>query len=133
MCEASGFDLVRIIEEYKVWVVVPFYVAVSGYNEYTKEYDYAAFRSPKRGDRKYSRRTLGRFQNLESLIADVKFFSFGERDRNKISSPCVFVTLTYDTSVCSIEDSWLNVGLDFNRWITRLRRRFGKIEAVRGA
>jgi len=50
------------------------------------------------------------------------FFSWGERDRRKICSPCVFVTLTYEHNV-EIEDSWKEVGKDFNRWITRLRKK----------
>jgi hypothetical protein len=59
------------------------------------------------------------------------FFRFGERDRKKIASPCVLATLTYSHSSCNTEDSWLGAGKDFNRWITRLRKRFGKIDVVR--
>jgi len=126
-----GFSVDLVVQHYKEWVVVPFYVVVSGYNEYSKEQEYACFRSPKRGDEKYARRVLGRFDRLRETVPKVKFFEFGESDRRKIASPCVFVTLTYDPSVCSIEDSWLSAGRDFNRWITGLRKRFGKIGVAR--
>jgi len=60
--EALGFDLEPIIENYKSWVVVPFYVVVSGWNEYKKGYEFGCFRSPKRGDRKYSAGSLAESQ-----------------------------------------------------------------------
>jgi hypothetical protein len=126
-----GFSVDLVVQHYTEWVILPFYVVVSGYNGYTQENEYACFRSPKRGDERYARRLLGRFEGLSKTVPNVTFFPFGERDRRKIASPCVLATLTYDPSTCSIEDSWLSAGRDFNRWITRLRKRFGKIDVVR--
>jgi hypothetical protein len=126
-----GFSTDLVVKHYKEWVTVPFYIVVSGYNEHTNEYEYACFRSPKRGDERYARKLLSRFEGLSKTIPNVTSFKFGERDRKKIASPCVFVTLTYDPSVCTIEESWLNAGKDLDRWITRLRRRLGKISVVR--
>lgn len=98
-----------VVQHYREWVVVSFYVVVSGYNGFAKEQEYACFRSPKRGNEKYARRVLGRFDRLKETVPNVKFFEFGERDRKKIESPCVFVTLTYDSSVCSVEAGFGNV------------------------
>jgi len=58
------------------------------------------------------------------------FFFWCERDRNKILSPCLFVTLTCERNI-KTEDSWKEVGRDFNRWITRLRKKYGKIDVAR--
>lgn len=84
--EALGFDLETIVEHYKSWVVVPFYVVVSGLNEYEDKYEYACFRSPKRGDKKYSQKVLRRFNDLRKQLPKESFFFWGERDRNKIRS-----------------------------------------------
>jgi len=56
-------DLVE--QHYREWVVVPFYVVVSGYNEYAHEQEYACFRSAKCGDRKYSDKVPRRFIDCE--------------------------------------------------------------------
>ena len=59
-----GFSVYLVEQQYRAWIVVPFYVVVSGFNEYTKECEYAYFRSAKRGDRKYSGKILSRFERL---------------------------------------------------------------------
>jgi hypothetical protein len=57
-----GFSVERIEEHYREWVVVPFFVVVSAYNECTHEYEYACFRSPERGDNKHAEKVLNVLQ-----------------------------------------------------------------------
>ena len=125
-----GFSEDIVEQNYREWVVVPFYVIVSEYNEYTDEQEYACFRSPKRGDKKYSDKVLRRFSRLREKLPFRSYFPWGTRDRSVIRSPCVFATLEYSHDV-KIEDSWKLGGIDFNRWITSMRKAYGKIDVVR--
>jgi len=70
-CYGSSEDLVE--QHYREWVVIPFYVVVAGYNEYTQKQEYACFRSAKRGDKKYSDRVLSRFEDLTQKMPDQVF------------------------------------------------------------
>jgi len=125
-----GFSVETLVDYYLQWVVEPFYVIVSGWNGFKKDFQYASFASVKRGDERYARRVMHKFRNLSDEMKDKVFFTFGERDRSKIESRVVFASLTYDRKM-NLEDTWRFVGKDFNRWITRLRKRFGKIDVVR--
>jgi hypothetical protein len=126
-----GFSVDTIISYYQEWVVEPFYVVVVGFNKLKCDYEYRAFRSAKRGDSKYSFKVRERFDALKHAVdKGVEWFNWRETDRVKISSPCIYITLTYDRSH-DLEDSWLEVGRDFNRYISRLRRKYGKIHVVR--
>jgi len=125
-----GFKVDTVVQHYLEWVVVPFYVLIVGWNPFKGDYDYAVFQSAKRGDEKYSCKVMRRFGELKQRLEDKTFFSFGERDRKKIESSVVYATLTYKREI-ELEDTWRYVSSDFNKWITRLRRRFGKIDVLR--
>ncbi len=125
----SGFSLADVVYYYNQWVDVPLWVLVSGFNEFTGEYEYGVFRSPKRGDKKYSRKVMFRFFGLLDRLKHDDFFNY--RDRRRVSTRLLLVTLTYDRKRKGLEDSWRDVGSDFNRWISNKRRMFGKIDLVR--
>lgn len=52
----GGFTVGEIISYYEDWVKQQFWVLISGFNQMESRYDYAVFRSAKRGDKKYSRK-----------------------------------------------------------------------------
>lgn len=125
-----GFRVDTVMQYYLEWVAVPFYVLIVGWNPFKGNYDYAVFQSAKRGDEKYSCKVMRRFGELKQRLEDKTFFNFGERDRKKIESSVVYATLTYKREI-ELEDTWRYVSSDFNKWITRLRRKFGKIDVLR--
>lgn len=84
-----------------------------------------AVRCSKRGNEVYRARTRRRFGVLLNR-EDTEFFPFSEANP-KVS--LVFVTLTWAAG--DIRDSWENNGKTFNRWITNLRQRFGRLSYVR--
>ena len=43
----------------------------------------------------------------------------------------LFFTLTTDPNIYSLNESWLNVGIDWNRFKTNLQKEYGKIETFR--
>ena len=127
--ESGFFSLEDTVKEYLAWLRTPFWIVVFGWNELTSSFEYGAFRSAKRGDVKYAMRTKGRFYGVFRSIPDQQFFSWG--DRGRVTSPLLYVTLTVDPSRISLVGSWLGVGEEFNRWISFLRSKYGKISVIR--
>ena len=43
----------------------------------------------------------------------------------------LFVTLTYDTKRSMVQESWGTIGLEFNKWIRNLRKKYGCSSYIR--
>lgn len=43
----------------------------------------------------------------------------------------LWVTLTYDVKLCSFGDGWRSVGVEFNRFMAYVRKKFGKVSCCR--
>ena len=124
-----GFSPEYVVKEYLTWVSVAFYVFLQRYNNIKQEDEYAVFRSRKRGDAKYVRHVKRRFYALGNAVSSQEFFSL--KDRGIVSSPVLFATLEYDANRYDQYDCWKKVGTDFNRWLSYLRRKYGKSATVR--
>jgi len=86
-----------------------------------------AVKCAKRGNDVYKRRVERRMGIFELSRGDVEFFKWNE------SAPRVsmlFVTLTWKVQG-SVSESWEGVGQAFNRWITLLREKYGRISYAR--
>jgi len=127
--ESGFFSVEDTVKSYLAWLKTPFWIIVYGWNELTSSFEYGAFRSAKRGDVKYAMRTKSRFYGVFRSLPDQSFFSWG--DRGRVTSPLLYVTLTVDPSRISLIGSWKGVGKEFNRWISFLRSKYGKISVVR--
>lgn len=125
----SGFSVGEVIGYYEDWVKEKFWVLISGFNEMESRYEYRVFRSAKRGDEKYSRKGMFKFQGFRASVPNEGFFDW--RTRGRVDSPLLFVTLTFDPKRIGLAGSWRSVGKLFNRWITLKRSKFGKIDVVR--
>ena len=89
-----------------------------------------AIKCSKRGNDVYRARVYRRFRGLASLAKKTVFFNPKDRTVNK-KTKALFVTLTYDTKLCSFSDSWDNSGVEFNRFMSRVRKNFGKVSCCR--
>jgi hypothetical protein len=92
-----------------------------------------AVKCSKRGNDVYRWRTKKRFQDLRVFLslnkkkADIEFFNFNDvRPKVRV----VFVTLTW-IGQGSIIEAWERVSPKFNKWITRMRQKFGRISYIR--
>lgn len=137
-------NLGDVVQAYKDWVSFPEYLIFQSI-DYTSGYftdplprvpsiwisyevKYKAALASKRGNTIYRVRLEDRLKILdEGREYSISFFARGKA--RKFTS-WVFVTLTYGR-----EDPlgvvWDNVGVDFNRWLTGIRKRFGRCEVVR--
>ena len=89
-----------------------------------------AIKCSKRGNDVYRARVYRRFRGFASLAKKTVFFNPKDRTVNK-KTKALFVTLTYDTKLCSFSDSWDNSGVEFNRFMSRVRKNFGKVSCCR--
>jgi len=62
-------------------------------------------------------------------LPEISFFDRKDRSKRQ-KTKVLFVTLTYRRDG-RIDSAWEDVGKDYNRWISGLRRRYGKIHVLR--
>ena len=63
-------------------------------------------------------------------MADELVF-FNPKDRGPKKTRALWVTLTYDSKRCSFKEAWPNVGVEFNRFMSFIRKKFGKVSCCR--
>jgi hypothetical protein len=92
-----------------------------------------AVKCAKRGNDVYNSRIKHRFGFLKRNMADYEFFSVRDISVNhEALTRALWITLTWNTRLFSIRDSWQSeIGKAWNRFITAMRRRYGKIHVLR--
>jgi len=96
---------------------------------FTFETEYFAVKCAKRGNDVYRSRVYGRFKGLCGNSENLVFFN--PRDRGAKRTRALWVTLTYDTKLCSFDNAWRNVGMEFNRFMAYVREKFGRVSCCR--
>lgn len=112
-------DEAELVESYLTWLDRPVYIVLKDKFEKGR---YKCFRGAKRGDSFYCHKTLNRWDKLADEIQDSDYHV------GHSMTGAVWVTLTYADQQ---ERNWLSIAADFNRFMARLRKRYGKIDVVR--
>ena len=126
-----------VIDYYRCWVLHAEYMLLQ--RETTEPYkdtenrktDFIAVKCAKRGNDVYRYRVRKSLSNVFNNLDDIVFFSIKDRNLKNIKTSAVSVTMTYDKKRCSLRDAWANVGKEFSSWLTKLRKRYGKISIFR--
>ena len=116
-------NLGELVQIYERWKAQDEYLHLAVF-EGDKKIKEIAVLASKRGNRVYVSRVKKRI--LPLLRLDLPQ---GNRSWNR--TKLLFVTLTYDTKLCSPAEAWLSISKEYNRWITNLRKKFGKVYALR--
>jgi len=124
-----NYSVPEIVERYVDWVSEVKYMILSRWNEMESKNEVFAVKCAKRGNDVYRSRVSRRFKGLCSMAEDLVFFN--PKDRGIKKTRALWVTLTYDTKLCSFRDAWLNVGVEFNRFMAHVRKKFGKVACCR--
>lgn len=92
-----------------------------------------AVKCAKRGNDVYNKRIKDRFGRLRQNIHDFEFFSVNDfRVDHVVKTKALWVTLTWHTRKGSIRQAWeKDVSRAWNRWITAMRKRYGRIDVLR--
>ena len=124
-----NYSLDQIVEQYEEWVSEDVYMIFTKWNKKKWKNDVYAVKCAKRGNDVYRSRVKRRFIGLRRYSENIVFFN--PKDRGKKTTRALWITLTYDTKRCLYGEAWENIGVEFNRFMSYLRRKFGKISSCR--
>ena len=121
-------DLDEIIDNYLAWVSYNEYMVFQGEHIHTGEKRYKAVKCSKRGNDVYNWRLKERFNWVDD-VPDATFFHYKDRSKRH-KTRALFVTLTYARNL-RLDQAWEVIGEDYNRWVSRVKRRFGGVQIIR--
>ena len=121
-------DLEDIERGYLDWVSYPEYIVLQGEHVHTGEKRWKAVKASKRGNDVYNWRLAKRL-NLVNNLPNITFFGWKDRSKRH-KTRALFVTLTYRRDL-RLDEAWEQVGNDFNRWVSLVKKRFGAVKIIR--
>ncbi len=121
------YEIPEIVSHYRNWVNDDRYMIMTRLKDLENE-TFAA-KSAKRGNDVYRLRVRQRFEGLSSMAEELAFFN--PMDRGSKKTKALWVTLTYDTKLCSFRDAWIKIGVELNRFFSFVRKHFGKLSSIR--
>jgi len=124
-----GFSLSEIVEKYREWVLDDRYMILNRIDLRTYKSDVFAVKCSKRGNDVYRSRVYRRFKRVSSLVDKLIFFN--PKDRGEKKTRALWATLTYDVKRRKFKDAWREIGKEFNRFMSYVRKKFGKISCCR--
>lgn len=90
-----------------------------------------AYLCAKRGNDVYNYQINQKFKEIERLAhfyGDSKLFDINQIDPK---TNCLFLTLTYDTKLSSSDEAWKQIGTQYNRFVSGIKRKFGNCAIIR--
>jgi hypothetical protein len=130
LAEKGIFDIHDIVRKYESWVLEDRYMVMAHEREAwvsdAGEMEYIALKCAKRGNDVYVSRVASRLYGIGRNVPDIQH-NFRE---NPFTS-MLFVTLTYDTKLCSFSEAWKRIGVEFNLYRANLRKKYGKFSVMR--
>lgn len=120
-------DISKVVCAYKAWVTIDKRLVFKMTKKTTGKIKYKAVKAAMRGNEYYVERTKECLQKRIGHIPDYSFYQTTSHAVEK--SPLVFVTLTYEER--KLEEKWHDIGKDFNRFLSGIRREFGEAEFLR--
>jgi hypothetical protein len=124
--DLGDLDFKGLVDYYKTWRSFNEYLLLERIEGDKREW--FAVKCSKRGNDVYWSRISKRLAGLKDQ-QDIEFFN--PKDRGSKTTRAIFVTLTYDSKLGSINDAWEEHGNWWNRWITNLRDKFGELSYIR--
>lgn len=91
--------------------------------------DVYAVKCTKRGNDVYANRVESRFRGLKRFSGNAVFFN--TKDRGYKQTSALFVTLTYDSKLCLDGEAWEKIDIQFNGFMSYVRRHYGKVSCCR--
>lgn len=124
-------DIPLLLEAFEFWQSYDEYGLIEGENTVTGNKLYLAVKCSKRGNDVFAARLRHKLGFLRKW-SNVKFFDVKDFNTHKaVKTRLLWVTLTYDSKRCSLSEAWSNCMVEYNKWITNLRNKYGKIDVLR--
>jgi hypothetical protein len=130
LAEQGIYAKEEIVSAYEAWLLEDKYMVLCHEREdwvsNAGVYEYVAVKCAKRGNDVYLSRVKNRLRGLGFHIPEVNI-DFEKHPFTNI----LFITLTYDTNLCSFDEAWKNIGVEFNRWRANIRKKWGEFSIFR--
>ena len=130
LAERGIYSKEDIVSKYEAWLLDDKYMVLCHEREdWVSDagmYEYVAVKCAKRGNDVYLSRVENRLRGLGFHIPNVDF-DFEKQPYTNM----LFITLTYDTKLCSFDVAWKKIGIEFNRWRANIRKKFGEFSVFR--
>lgn len=121
--------LESVRDEYLTWVKDSKYLILNKFNSLTGTSEVFGVLCSKRGNATYKRRILARFGRLSRSLSKLHFFD--PTSRLTEYTPALFITLTYNTKLCTIPEAWERIAKEFNNFRAKLHQQYGKLSLIR--
>lgn len=118
-----------IRDKYIEWVNQDRYLILNSYNSRTYKSKYYAVLCSKRGNIVYRKRVMNRFAYLSRKLSGVVFFDSTSNQHQYTSA--LWVTLTYNPSLSTLDEAWQQIGIEFNRFRSKMTQKYGKMSLLR--
>ena len=106
------------------------YALLKGTNSRTGRLKFVGVKAAKRGNDVYARRMDEKLAFLDRIkktrLFDVSDFKVDHRVRTQL----LWVTWTWDSKICTLDESWRRSYKDLHRWKANIENRYGKIEWI---
>jgi hypothetical protein len=126
---SQNFYINEIVERFKERASENTYMILSKWNRTKWKNDVFAVKCAKRGNDVYKARVKKRFSRLIGKTENLSFFN--PKDRGEKTTSALWITLTYDTKLCSHKEAWEQIGIEFNAFMAQFRSNFGKVSCCR--
>lgn len=127
----DNINVTGLIQVYEKWRDYDEFLILHREKSAGFEQKTVAVKCSKRGNDVYGARTKKRLQFLKQA-ENLVFFTAKDFDCEKVvKTRLLWVTLTWDSNLCSLKGSWESSQYYYNLWITNLRNKYGKIDVLR--
>ena len=124
-------DIPVLSEAFKYWRDYAEYLLLKGENRINGKEMFVAVKCSKRGNDVFSNR-LDRKVGILGELEGINLFSLKDFDNKPyMPSNLLWVTLTFNPNLCSLNDAWDSISYCWNLWITNMRNKYGKIKALK--
>jgi len=120
-------DLNELVSVYSEWQNQAEYMILAK----PEKHKFIAVKCSKRGNDVYDHRIEVRFSALDGvaeILGNDRIFDINEANPQ---TNVLFLTLTYDTKLCNRSDAWVEIGKQWNSYVSSLRSKYGEISILR--
>lgn len=113
---------------YEKWQTTPEALILRATNLRSGEVSYVGVKAAKRGNDVCAKRQLEKISFLRDMRNDVYFFSMEDAMKGIAMANVLWVTLTFDSKLCSLHEAWLHLSERVSSFIEGLKKRFGDVQ-----
>jgi hypothetical protein len=113
---------------YEHWECTAEALILKATNLRSGEVSFVGVKASKRGNDVCAKRQNEKISFLRSLRKDAQFFSMEDALAGRALSNVLWVTLTFDSKLCSLHDAWIHLSPRISSFLDGLKKRFGDVQ-----